>query len=373
MRAQALTANERAEKLPDSAREHMAVMLETDDDPQQRLARYTLELSSPDYFRAFSKWLNDPIGGPHEWAPPEREAVAKVRMLARAMSLTGASGGYLVPYELDPSIIISSAGYRDPMREISRVETTAFNEKRFVTSTGVTSHWYLEAVEVSDDSPALLQPTITCRKAMAFVPVSFELFEDSDIAQQIGTLFADSKAAEESRVFTTGVAASNEPIGIVTALVAAGGSTVIATGTNVLAQGDLYANQTALPARWRSNAKWMMNLSILNGFRQLPQATGLNYSIVNDDGPLPSALGWEVRENSNMDSTLSAAAADYLVVSGSFDQYAILDRVGTSLEVVPHLLGATRRPSGQRGFLMHWRVGADCLVADAFRVSNYST
>ena len=74
--------------------------------------------------------------------------------------------------------------------------------------------------------------------------MSYELFEDSDIAQQIGAVFADAKASQEARAFT--ITESNGPTGIITALVAAGGSTVIATGTNVLAQGDLYANQAAL-------------------------------------------------------------------------------------------------------------------------------
>jgi HK97 family phage major capsid protein len=78
----------------------------------------------------------------------------------------------------------------------------------------------------------------------------------------------------------------------------------------VLAQADLYANQAALPARWRPNAKWMMNLSVINGFRQLPQATGLNYSVINDATSPPSALGWPVYENSNMDGMLTGAAAD---------------------------------------------------------------
>jgi HK97 family phage major capsid protein len=108
-----------------------------------------------------------------------------------------------------------------------------------------------------------------------------ELFEDSDIAQQVGHVFADAKRVEEGRVFTLGNG-TTEPKGIITSLVASGGSTVIATASNVLAQGDLYTNQAALPPRWRPNAKWMMNLSIINGYRQLPQATGLNYSVIND-------------------------------------------------------------------------------------------
>ena len=133
---------------------------------------------------------------------------------------------------------------------------------------------------------------------------------------------------------------------------------MIATASNVLAPGDLYTNQAALPPRWRANANWMMNLSILNGFRQLPQATGLNYSIVNDSGPIPTALGWEIRENSTMDGTLTGAAADYLVLSGDFQQYAIVDRVGTQIEVVSNLFGATNdSPPGS--------VGSSCTGASA--------
>jgi len=351
----------------------MERMIRDDDDPEARVARFVVEASSRDYFRAFGKWMRDTVSGGHEWTPEEREAVQRVRFLERSMTLgTGANGGFLLPHELDPNVIISSTGYVDPMRQISRVATTAYNEKRFVTSTGVTSHWYAEEADVSDDSPALLQLAITCRKAMAFTAVSFELFEDSDIARQIGRLFADSKAAEEARVFTTGNG-TTEPKGVITALVAAGGSTVIATGTNVLAGVDLYNNQAALPARWRPNAKWMLNVSILNGYRQIAQASGLNYSIVNDSTAPPTMLGWPAYENGTMDGTLTGAAADYTVLSGDFQQFAIVDRIGTTIEVVPQLFGANRRPTGQRGFLMHWRVGSDVLVADAFRLTNHST
>lgn len=101
------------------------------------------------------------------------------------------------------------------MREVARVELSAVNEKRYVTSLGVTSSWDPEETEVSDDSPTLVQPTITCKKAQTFVPVS--------------------------------------------------------------------------------------------------------------------------------------------------------------IEFIPHLLGANRRPSGQRGFYQHWRVGGDVLVGDAFRLSNFNT
>jgi hypothetical protein len=43
-------------------------------------------------------------------------------------------------------------------------------------------------------------------------------------------------------------------------------------GPDVTVHGDLYENQAQLPPRWRTRASFMMNLSILNGFRLLPQA-----------------------------------------------------------------------------------------------------
>ena len=43
-----------------------------------------------------------------------------------------------------------------------------------------------------------------------------------------------------------------------------------------------------------------------------------------------------------MDGSLGAGA-DYTVLSGDFRQYIIVDRLGTTVELVPHLLGANRR------------------------------
>ena len=372
VRSQALRANEAASFLPDACREHMDRQIREDDDVNDGLARATIALADRDYFRAFAKWMRDPVSGGHSWTDKERAAVQKVQFEARSLTLStaGTAGGFLVPYELDPSIILAGVGAISPLRQIARVVTTSQNEKRFVTSLGVTTHWDPEETQSTDDSPTLLQPTVVCKKGAADVITSYELFEDSDIAQQIGTVLADAKSVWESLSFT--ITQSNGPAGIITALVAAGGSTIIATGTNALATADVYANQAALPARWQANSSWMMNLAILNGFRQLPQATGLNYSIVNDDTTPPKILGRPAYVNSSMDGTLTGAAADYALLNGDFSQYAIVDRIGSTLEVLPGY-GANFRPTGQKHFYLHWRAGANVLVPDAFRLSNYST
>ena len=176
LRSGALRANEGADFLHERSRAHMERQLRYDDDPNAGLARFTVALADRHYFRAFAKWFNNPFTGGHEWTPKEREAVQRVRTVERSLTLatSGTSGGFLVPYELDPSIILTGQ-YIDPMREICRVETTAYNVKKFVSSTGSTSSWDTEETEVSDDSPTLSQPSITCKNAATFVPVSIEL------------------------------------------------------------------------------------------------------------------------------------------------------------------------------------------------------
>lgn len=73
-----------------------------------------------------------------------------------------------------------------------------------------------------------------------------------------------------------------------------------------------------------------------------------------------------------MDGTLTGSAADSTVVSDDFSQYCIVARVGTSIEIVQNVFGTNHRRTGQRGLYMHFGVGADCLIPDAFRLTNHS-
>jgi HK97 family phage major capsid protein len=80
-------------------------------------------------------------------------------------------------------------------------------------------------------------------------------------------------------------------------------------------------------------------------------------------------------ENSNMDGRLDAAATanNYLLLYGDFGQNVIVDRIGSTLELVPHLFGSNRRPTGQRGALLWFRTGSNVVVPQAFRLLNIAT
>ena len=87
-------------------------------------------------------------------------------------------------------------------------------------------------------------------------------------------------------------------------------------------------------------------------------------------GAAHQLLGRPVYEAEDMDGVIDAAANNYIAVFGDFDRYVIADRVGMQVELMPHLFGANRRPTGQRGWHAHYRTGANVVDTGAFRMSE---
>jgi HK97 family phage major capsid protein len=207
------------------------------------------------------------------------------------------------------------------------------------------------------------------------VPVSFEAFEDTpNLAGEVARMFADAKDRLEGAAFATGTG-SAQPFGVMVAVAATAGSRVAATTNDSYGVEDVYAVANDLPARWEEDPStvWVMNKAILNLTRQF--ATSDNYhGFLVDLAPGSTGrfgrtmLGYPVYTSSDMDSALGTANDDILIL-GAFDNYVLVDRLGASVEFVPLLFNTSNNlPGGQRGWLMHWRVGADSILDDAFRI-----
>jgi HK97 family phage major capsid protein len=69
-----------------------------------------------------------------------------------------------------------------------------------------------------------------------------------------------------------------------------------------------------------------------------------------------------------MDSSITALAANLVLVYGDFQNYVIADRIGTTIQFIPFLMGSNRRPTGQVGWYAYARVGADSVNDGAFRM-----
>ena len=295
-------------------------------------ARWVAATGSEHYRSAFTKKALDPENGHLSWTSEEAEAwrVATGVQSERAMSTTDNVGGFLIPFQLDSSVLLTSSGSTNPLLQIARVEPTVGDVWNGVSSDGVTAHWYSEAAEASDDSPTLAQPSVPCYKASAFVPWSYEVGMDAtNFLQELAKLLQDGLDQLTSQAFTVG-SGSNQPTGVVTAVVAAGGSSVVApTTAEAYAAADVFKVQNAAAARWQANSSWMMNLAFINNTRQFETSNGaLQFPELRDNPPM--LVGRRVYENSHMDAVINSAAtkSNYVALYGDFKQFIITIRSG---------------------------------------------
>lgn len=360
-RARAECAIERMQSASDDVREAAQRVLDSADKPGV-LARQILATSSPEYLRGWSKTAS---GQAHRLTPEEQ----------RAMSLTDNQGGYLVPFQLDPTVIITSDGSRNDIRSVARQVIATGDVWNGVSSGAVSWSWDGEGDEVSDDSTTFGQPTVPIHKAQGFVPISIEAFEDAaNVAQEVGRLLAFGKDSLEAQAFAVGDG-SGKPTGIVTAL-AGTSSEVNAAADDTFVIGDVRGLQGALPARYRPAASWLANNLIYNLIRGFDTSGGGGFwANLNDDRP-PLLMGKPALEAEAMDGVIntSGAVSNFVLIFGDFSNYVIADRVGTRVEFVQTLFHtSTNRPSGQRGWHAWYRVGADSINDAAFRMLDVAS
>ena len=362
--------------------ELVETLIDTGPGPQRSwTARYAAATGSRDYETAFAKLLGNPTQGHLTWTQDEADAFRAVEALrseTRAMSTADVSGGFMIPLTLDPAVMLTSDGSTNPLRQLARVVQTTTDSWSGVTSAGVTAEWTAEAAEVADASPSLGQPVIPVYKGDAFVPFSFEVQKDAlGFLDELGRLLRDGADQLTAAAYTNG-SGTGQPRGVVSALVDADATVPLIDpiATETLAAADIYAVQNALGPRFQPRASWCANLAILNTIRQFETSNGaLKFPELAASPPM--LLGRPVYENSNMDGGVDAAetADNYILVYGDFAAgMVIVDRIGSTLEIVPHLFGpAGRRPTGQRGALLWFRTGSDVVVPQAFRMLSIPT
>lgn len=357
----AITAVERNRErsYTDEQRDATTKLLERSTKHTPKIAEYILTTGSPEYQAEFETFI---ATQGRSFGPLLQRA---------AMSLTTANGGAMVPYILDPSVMITNSGTMNPMRQLARVETIAgANEWRGVTSAGVTAEWLGEGTEAADASPTFAQPAIPTFKGAAYLFGSYEVLADSGFASQVQSLIADAKDRLEGTAFTTGNG-SSAPQGWVTGKVAAG-SLVASATTDTFAVADVYSTQAGLAPRFRnSRSAWQANVSIINRIRQFDTNGGSALWAQLAAAAPGQLLGQPVYETSDMDGSITALADNYVLGYGDWQAaYVIVDRVGVEVYYDNLVLGSNRRPTGQAGFFAFWRVGGEVVVPEAISLLN---
>jgi HK97 family phage major capsid protein len=206
-----LTA-EAADRLDELVRRH---------DPSGTDARYLAAVGDPAYNHAFGKTVADPTTGHLRFTPEEVAAVQRVGSVevTRAMAIgTGSTGGFAVPFELDLTILLTSNGALNPIRQLARVITVSTDQWKGLSSAGVTAAYQAEAAAVTDASPTLAQPVIDCAMWRCFVPFSIELGQDWGTLQgELTRLISDARDVLDATQFLTG-SGTDSPAGVLTGL-----------------------------------------------------------------------------------------------------------------------------------------------------------
>ncbi len=355
----------------DADREEMTRKLSEHDDQAGTLSRLALLTSDPHYLRAFGELLR--TGGLNPLLSEEEvQAVRRVRVESRAMSLTDNAGGFLIPFQLDPAVIVTSDGTYNPIRKVAR-QVTALGDTWNPVSAGATSwSWDAEAAEVSDDASTFAQPSISIHKAAGFIPISLEAFEDeANVTGEIRRLLSFGRDTLEATAFTTG-SGTGEPFGFITALNGAAPPVVAATTNDTFGSIDVYAVDESLPTRFRQSPQsaWFANRAIYNTIDRFETSGGMKQfpdAMPGATGNPGTLLGVPTYEAEGMDGTLGTGD-DYVLCYGDFQHYVIADR-SSAVEFIPHLFSTNAgRPTGQRGIFAYFRAGADSVNDGAFRL-----
>lgn len=295
------------------------------------------------------------------------EEAAALNEFRTATLSPDSAGGFGVPVLIDPSIILTSGAADAPILSISRVVTITTDKWNGVSSAGVSWSYDSEDTEVSDDSPTLAQPAIDVYSARGFIPYSIELGQDyPGFAEEMRRLLDQGYidlVAKQSMTGTT-------PVGIFTAIDAAAASEVSVTTDGALGAVDILKVWAALPERYRSRSTWVMHTSVENEIRKFAATSSDAYYTVDlREGGVGRLMGRPIVVSDYAPAFTGTTGAANILVVGDFSNFVIAQRAGMTVELVPHLFGATNgRPLGSRGWFAYARHGFDSVNDSAFRL-----
>ncbi len=348
------------------AKAHVAGLLDRDRE-RGDFAHWILATGAPAYCRAWAKTMSgNPIVS---LTSEEQKAVQRAVALTRQIQLD--TTGLPVPFQLDATVLPSSSGTVNPWRQICDVAQITVNEWKGATAIDVVASYAAESTETTDNKPTLAQPDIKAARAQVFIPFSIEAGQDWGALQTtMARLIAFAKDNLEAEKFFDGTG-TDEPDGLDSAT---GAIDVATAAGGAFAVGDLYLLENGLGPRFRARASIVGNRAQFNRTRQFDVYGGAALWLRLGDG-LPNRatgqlgtalLGYPTYEGSAMESGI--AGGTRILAIGDFSYYKIVDRIGMTMELIPHLFGTARNyPTGQRGLFGFWRNGGKLLAENAFR------
>ena len=334
------------------------LLAQSGEDPT--FAHRVLSTMDPAYMRAFGKVI---AGQTEMMTPAERAAVATVG------SGNVAAGGYAIPVTLDPTIILTSNGATNPLRQIARVETItgAGNTWKGVTSDGIElSYGPAEAGAItSENTFSLGQPAVTVQPVKGEIKYSVESDEDwPRLQSEVARLVQDAKDVLEADQFVNGIGSSFYPEGIVYGLDAT--SQVGTTGDGFDLE-DVTRLIGRLPDRFEPRASFLAHRAIYGEIEDLQSALGGTSVRDLNAGQQATLKGYPRYNSSAMESDYTTSG-NKIMLFGDFSNFLIVDKVGLSVQDAGYVRNSSGQLTGQRALFIHFRNSSVVLVDNAFRL-----
>lgn len=363
----------------EEAQERAEELLELHDDANRNLAKRYLLTGSSDYERAYTSVLRH--GTDAFCTNDERMALRAAQSLG-----TDGGGGYAVPFQLDPTVILTSAGVVNPIRELADVRTIVGKELDLVTSAGTTVARAGEAAAATASEFTLAQPKVRTNRVQGYTRFSIEIdLSWSALRSEITRMLVDAKGQEENSFWNgagDGITDGTAPQGINAGLSGAGQDVVCGT-LNAFGLADLYKLEEALDARWEDGASFAAHKTVINAIRQFPTDNAGSTPGSMNNLVVPGLAAGNPRTlldqplyRSTALPTLAAAIAyagttgdggDTLMIYGNFKNFTIVDRIGMSTEMVQTVVNSSGFPTGQRGVFTYWMNNSRIIVPGAFK------
>lgn len=228
------------------------------------------------------------------------------------------AGGFLVPDEMERSIINLRDEYGDARRECRVINMGSDHMTIPRRSGGLTSYFTGESAEITESDASWTQVTLTARKLAVLTRISSELSEDAVIS------VADLLAGEIALAFATkedqccidgdGTSTYGGMVGVRSKMIDgnhAGSYVDNSSGADEwseITDNHLIAVMAALPKYARRNAKWHCSPAAKNMvFDRLMRAAGGNTMLVVAAGAGPQYMGYPIVEWSAMPAVSAGA------------------------------------------------------------------
>lgn len=326
-------------------------------DESGEFGRRVAHTSSDLYRSAFSKWVG-------------KRALNAEEQRAMALGVE-AQGGYGVPFDLDPTIILTSDGAINPLRRIARVERITGRTLQLVTSAGVTVYrdtpFPGEAVPVQDGSPTLAREEFNAGRVSAFLPRSIEIDAAyTTLDSQLTRALMEAKDEEEAETFWS---ATGNGLTGVEGLSQLAAPSLIDAG-DPLTWEDVLELDNQLAPRHRARAKFLADNTVYNEVRLLDANNGGDAWSQRVQGRPAQINGHDAEELSSMPASGNEDDEPFLLY-GDFQKYVIVDRIGMILRrdavTVSPEDGGVNVPNGQDALTAYWWNGGGYIDMNAFR------